>query len=111
SKTARTNSYGTEGNVVLVHLFIDALALQPCQPDFIQGRDVIILADHNRYSGTSRCLLWQVFASRSLGIAAVDHVDDFTVPDVCQRKYRQTKHSDLPTTPTTSCLSSDAWAQ
>ncbi|KAJ6579478.1 metalloprotease [Mycena vulgaris] len=83
SKTARTNAYGTEGNVVFMHLFIDALALQPCQPDFIQGRDAIILADHNRYSGTNRCLLWKVFASRGLGVAAVDHTDDFTVPDGC----------------------------
>jgi extracellular elastinolytic metalloproteinase len=33
SKTARTDPSGTEGNVVFLHLFIDALALQPCQPD------------------------------------------------------------------------------
>jgi hypothetical protein len=33
SKTARMDASGLEGNVVFLHLFIDALALQPCQPD------------------------------------------------------------------------------
>jgi hypothetical protein len=33
STTARTDPTGSEGNVVFLHLFIDALALQPCQPD------------------------------------------------------------------------------
>lgn len=32
SATARTDPTGTEGNVVYLHLFIDALALQPCNP-------------------------------------------------------------------------------
>jgi len=33
STTARTNPTGTEGNIVFMHLFIDALALQPCNPN------------------------------------------------------------------------------
>ncbi|KAJ7696992.1 peptidase M36 [Mycena rosella] len=33
SKTARTDPSGSEGNVVFLHLFIEALAFQPCQPD------------------------------------------------------------------------------
>lgn len=32
SATARTDPSGSEGNVVFLHLFIDALALQPCNP-------------------------------------------------------------------------------
>jgi extracellular elastinolytic metalloproteinase len=32
SATARTDPSGTEGNIVFLHLFIDALALQPCNP-------------------------------------------------------------------------------
>ncbi|KAG6873512.1 hypothetical protein C0995_014780 [Termitomyces sp. Mi166 len=32
STTARTTPGGTEGNIVFLHLFIDALALQPCNP-------------------------------------------------------------------------------
>ncbi|KAJ7461624.1 Fungalysin metallopeptidase-domain-containing protein [Mycena latifolia] len=62
SKTARTDPSGSKGNVVFLHLFIDALALQPCQPDFLQARDAIIQADHNRYTGSNKCLLWKAFA-------------------------------------------------
>src|SRR6266702_4093364 len=32
SGTARTNPGGAEGNIVFLHLFIDALLLQPCNP-------------------------------------------------------------------------------
>ena len=32
STQALTNTNGPEGNVVFMHLFIDALALQPCNP-------------------------------------------------------------------------------
>ncbi|KAJ7041644.1 Fungalysin metallopeptidase-domain-containing protein [Mycena alexandri] len=83
SKTARTDPSGTEGNVVFLHLFIDALALQPCQPDFLQARDAIIQADQNRYAGANKCVLWTAFASRGLGFKAFDYTDDFTVPSGC----------------------------
>ena len=32
SATAKTNPDGTEGNIVYLHLFLDALRLQPCNP-------------------------------------------------------------------------------
>jgi len=32
SATARTDPNGSEGNVVFLHLFLDALAIQPCNP-------------------------------------------------------------------------------
>lgn len=32
SATAKTNPTGPEGNIVFMHLFIDALPLQPCNP-------------------------------------------------------------------------------
>ncbi|KAJ7436197.1 Fungalysin metallopeptidase-domain-containing protein [Mycena latifolia] len=83
SKTARTDPSGSKGNVIFLHLFIDALALQPCQPDFLQARDAIIQADHNRYAGSNKCLLWKAFASRGLGFNAVDYTDDFSVPSGC----------------------------
>ena len=83
STTARTDPSGTEGNVVFMHLFIDALALQPCSPTFQQARDAWIQADQNRYEGANRCLLWRTFASRGLGVSAKDYVDDSSVPDGC----------------------------
>lgn len=83
SQTALTDPSGTEGNVVFMHLFIDALPLQPCNPTFVNARDAWIQADVNRYAGANKCLLWKVFASRGLGVSAADYVDDLSVPTGC----------------------------
>ncbi|KAJ7874545.1 Fungalysin metallopeptidase-domain-containing protein [Mycena olivaceomarginata] len=72
STTARTNPAGNEGNIVFLHLFIDALALQPCNHHFhLPTRTVI---------GANTCALLRAFASRGLGTAAANHVDSTTVP-------------------------------
>ncbi|KAJ6618012.1 peptidase M36 [Mycena sp. CBHHK59/15] len=52
SETACTDPSGVEGNVVFLHLFLDALALQPCQPDCEFHSQV----NHNRYSGVNKCI-------------------------------------------------------
>ncbi|KAH9013761.1 Fungalysin metallopeptidase-domain-containing protein [Lactarius hengduanensis] len=83
SATARRNPSGIEGNIVFLHLFLDALLLQPCNPTFLSARDAWIQADANRYAGANKCLLWNVFASRGLGVNAVNHNDDSTVPAGC----------------------------
>ncbi|KAF5341927.1 hypothetical protein D9611_001094 [Ephemerocybe angulata] len=83
SPTSLTNPEGAEGNIVYIHLFIDALALQPCNPTFPQARDAWIQADVNRYGGVNKCLLWKVFASRGLGVNAKSFVDDSSVPTDC----------------------------
>ncbi|KAF9265937.1 hypothetical protein L218DRAFT_971817 [Marasmius fiardii PR-910] len=83
STTARTNAAGTQGNVVFLHLLVDALALQPCNPTFPQARDAWLQADKNRYGGANHCLLWRVFASRGLGVGAALHIDSLVVPVDC----------------------------
>ncbi|KAI9453866.1 Fungalysin metallopeptidase-domain-containing protein [Lactarius psammicola] len=83
SATARTNPAGTEGNIVFLHLFLDALLLQPCNPTFLTARNAWIQADANRFAGANKCLLWNAFASRGLGVNAANHVDDSTVPAGC----------------------------
>ncbi|KAH6901627.1 metalloprotease [Coprinopsis sp. MPI-PUGE-AT-0042] len=83
SSTARTNPDGAEGNIVYLHLFLDALALQPCNPTFPTARAAWIQADANRYGGANKCLLWKAFASRGLGPNASGYVDDKTVPSGC----------------------------
>ncbi|KAF8623300.1 hypothetical protein AX17_007472 [Amanita inopinata Kibby_2008] len=80
SPTARINPDGREGNIVHLHLFMDALSLQPCNPTFIDARDAWIQADANRYGGANFCTLWRVFASRGLGVKAKHHKNDFHVP-------------------------------
>ncbi|RXW14153.1 hypothetical protein EST38_g11703 [Candolleomyces aberdarensis] len=83
SPVAFTNIDGREGNIVYAHLFFDSLALQPCNPTFVQARDAWIQADLNRYDGANKCLLWAQFASKGLGVNARNFVDDFSVPADC----------------------------
>ncbi|PPQ72749.1 hypothetical protein CVT26_003029 [Gymnopilus dilepis] len=83
SPTARANPTGSEGNIVFLHLFLDALALQPCNPTFLSARDAWLQADVNRFGGANACLIWKAFASRGLGVNAANHVDDTTLPPAC----------------------------
>ncbi|KAF8056573.1 Fungalysin metallopeptidase-domain-containing protein [Lyophyllum atratum] len=83
SSTALTNPAGTEGNIVFLHLFIDALPLQPCNPTFLNARDAWLQADVNRYGGANRCILWKAFASRGMGVNAASYGDSSAVPTGC----------------------------
>ncbi|KAF9460264.1 Fungalysin metallopeptidase-domain-containing protein [Collybia nuda] len=83
SSTARTNPDGKEGNVMFLHLMIDALALQPCNPTFLDARDAWIQADVNRYQGANKCVLWKAFASRGMGMNAASYGDSAAVPSGC----------------------------
>ncbi|KAF8056582.1 metallo proteinase 10 [Lyophyllum atratum] len=84
SKTALTNPDTNEGNVVFMHLFLDALLLQPCNPTFVSARDAWIQADENRFNGANKCTLFKAFASRGLGLnAGPDFVDNTDVPEGC----------------------------
>ncbi|KAF8695597.1 Fungalysin metallopeptidase (M36), partial [Rhizoctonia solani] len=72
------------GNTVALHLFIDGLKLQPCNPTFISARDAVIQADANRYSGANKCLLWKAYAKRGLGYGATTtKLNSMTVPQGC----------------------------
>ncbi|KAI9439555.1 Fungalysin metallopeptidase-domain-containing protein [Lactarius indigo] len=83
SKNALTDPTTNEGNVVWLHLFMDALLLQPCNPTFLNARDAWLQADANRYKGAHSCLLWETFASRGFGVNATNFVDDVTYPPDC----------------------------
>jgi hypothetical protein len=83
SNTALINSIGEQGNVVFMHLFMDGLSIQPCNPTFLNARDAFIQADYNRYGGKHSCTIWRAFASRGLGTRAANYVNDFTIPAGC----------------------------
>ena len=38
---------------------IDGMKLQPCNPNFLQARDAILLADENNYAGRNVCRWWR----------------------------------------------------
>ncbi|MFZ4931526.1 T9SS-dependent M36 family metallopeptidase [Chryseobacterium sp. Mn2064] len=91
------------GSAKVLQLVMDALKLQPCNPTFVQGRDAILAADQASTNGANKCLIWNTFAKRGLGVNASagalnglafganqplaemsDQVEDFTVPSDCQ---------------------------
>ncbi|KMQ66888.1 hypothetical protein ACM46_05155 [Chryseobacterium angstadtii] len=90
------------GSARVLQLVMDALKLQPCNPNFIQGRDAILAADQARTGGEDKCMIWRTFARRGLGVNAApgglnglyiganqpapdlsDQVEDFTIPAEC----------------------------
>ena len=88
---------GTEASGVNeVHqLYIDALKLSPPSPTMLDMRDAMLVDDVLRNPAGARsanfCRLWEAFAGRGMGAAAVDTKDhgfnsvvaDFTVPEGC----------------------------
>ncbi|CAE6508128.1 unnamed protein product [Rhizoctonia solani] len=80
----KKNVSNTTGNIVALHLLVDALSLQPCNPTFISARDAVIQADANRYGGANKCTLWTAFAKRGLGFDAMTNkTDSNTLPSDC----------------------------
>ncbi|KAL7626976.1 hypothetical protein AAE478_003751 [Parahypoxylon ruwenzoriense] len=77
----------TDGKYLAMKIVADALALQPCNPTFVQARDAILDADLALNSGQNACEIWKGFAKRGLGRDAVfndtKRVDVFTLPDDC----------------------------
>ncbi|MCD9854674.1 M36 family metallopeptidase [Epilithonimonas sp. JDS] len=84
--TADPNS----GSAKALQLVMDGLKLQPCNPNFVSGRDAILQADQLA-GGIDNCLIWNVFAKRGLGLTAsagtaasiTDQVEKFDVPAAC----------------------------
>ena len=83
------NKYtGNGGNNKVMQLVIDGIKLMPCSPTFVTARDAIIAADQATTGGKDFCMIWDVFASRGLGVNATagdankgnDQVEDFTRP-------------------------------
>lgn len=85
--TADTNS----GSARVLQLVTDALKLQVCSPTFIDGRNAILSAEMLTTKGENRCMIWETFARRGLGLNALagsktdinDQTEDFSVPKDC----------------------------
>ena len=80
---------GTGGNNIAFQLIIDGMKLQQCNPGFVSGRDAILMADELANDGANRCLIWETFAARGLGVDAdqgsrfdrFDQVENFDIPE------------------------------
>ncbi|KAK1142395.1 hypothetical protein N8T08_007947 [Aspergillus melleus] len=64
------NGVPTDGKYLTMKLVIDAMALQPCNPNFVQARDAILDADTALTGGENTCEIWKGFAKRGLGSGA-----------------------------------------
>ncbi len=79
---------GTGGNNVAMHIIMNGMKMQPCQPGSVDGRDAILAADVALYNGENQCLIWEVFANRGLGYSAdqgstndrTDQIQAFDLP-------------------------------
>ncbi|KAI1262879.1 extracellular elastinolytic metallo proteinase [Xylariaceae sp. FL1019] len=60
----------TDGKFLTMKLVIDGMALQPCNPNFVQARDAILDADVALTGGENQCEIWTAFAKRGLGDGA-----------------------------------------
>ncbi|PWY85466.1 extracellular elastinolytic metallo proteinase [Aspergillus eucalypticola CBS 122712] len=60
----------TDGKYLMMKLVVDGMALQPCNPNFVQARDAILDADIVLTGGKNRCEIWRGFAKRGLGQGA-----------------------------------------
>lgn len=82
---------GQGGNNMALQLVMDGLKLQRCSPGFIDGRDAILQADQIANGGANKCLIWNAFAKRGLGLSAsqgstssvMDGTEAFDVPTEC----------------------------
>ena len=61
---------GTGGNNIAMTLVTDGLKMTACGPGFVDGRNAILNADEVNYEGANKCLIWEVFARRGLGLSA-----------------------------------------
>ena len=86
-----TDAGANSGSGKVLQTVINGIKTQPCYPTFISGRDAIIAADQAMTGGENKCLIWNTFAKRGVGLNASagsstninDQVEDFTVPTDC----------------------------
>jgi extracellular elastinolytic metalloproteinase len=75
------------GNIRALRLVMEALKLQPANPNFLQARDAILAADMALFGGVNHLEIWTAFARRGLGAGAftssassADVVTSFELP-------------------------------
>jgi uncharacterized repeat protein (TIGR01451 family) len=58
------------GNYKAAFLVIEGMKMQPCNPNFITGRDAILRADSIHFNKANQKIIWESFARRGLGYYA-----------------------------------------
>eukprot|EP01083_Nonionella_stella_P140453 430752_1 len=90
--------HGSAGNHMMAQLVLDGMKLQPCTPKFTDARDAILKAADESFAGDDwlKCLIWDGFASRGLGVNADGCGDknDKTVPEDCKKAFIQKNYKN-----------------
>jgi uncharacterized repeat protein (TIGR01451 family) len=71
--------YGYAGNQLALQLATDGMKLGPANPNFLQARDAIVLADQVDNGGANLAEIWRGFAKRGMGISATSPDSSTTV--------------------------------
>ena len=85
------------GNFLAAQLVVEAMKIQPCNPDFIKGRDAILKADSLLHNGKHGLYIWESFARRGVGYYASagntrnDNIEDFSLLPTLIEKLKITK--------------------
>src|SRR5678815_2485984 len=91
---ARANmvwKYGfAAGGDTALQLVIDGMKMSPSDPDILDARDGILMADQADYAGANACLLWNAFARSGMGLSAlstgsadINPLEAFDTPSTC----------------------------
>ncbi|KAF3896980.1 Extracellular metalloproteinase MEP [Trichophyton interdigitale] len=64
------NGVPQDGRHLAMKLVMDGMAIQPCNPNFVQARDAILDADRALTNSANKCTIWKAFAKRGLGYGA-----------------------------------------
>src|SRR5262249_29501614 len=67
------------GNQLILQLVTDGMKLSPPNPNFLQARDAILMADRVDTGGANFNELWAAFAKRGLGFSATSPSSSTTV--------------------------------
>ncbi|MBA4150027.1 MAG: M36 family metallopeptidase [Verrucomicrobia bacterium] len=67
------------GNELILQLVTDGMNLSPANPNFLQARDAILLADRVNNDGANQNELWAAFAKRGMGVFATSPASSTTV--------------------------------
>jgi hypothetical protein len=101
------------GNTLTYKLVQDGMAIQPCSPGFVDGRNAILAADTILTGGANQCLIWAAFARRGLGASAsqgssnstTDGTAAFNLPPECSGPTPTPSNTALPSTATPTATS------
>ena len=64
------HKYGASANELMLQLVTDGMKLSPANPNFLEARDAILLADQVNNGGANFLDIWRGFAKRGMGYSA-----------------------------------------